>query len=253
MTAVLDLQHEQQQNGQQYTDLYEGVHTLKKRYALHDVKALPRDSLAVRRDSEREQVQELVKRFRDIPGDYQKRLPALLNSLAQLELLIGDFDAAQQDFDEVAGLVDNHDERAEAHHNAYRAALEVRDWPEALAALLRACTLDPELYEPFPLARFEPKVILGAGALGVTFHCIEKGSGDDVIVKAVREDCLERPAGIVLAEQQWLQGVELAALLRIRDHGYTDPNTPARPYIVLDYFPGVTLAEHVRRQGPLST
>src|SRR5262249_38925180 len=120
--SVLDLQRERQHQGQQYGDLYEGVQAVKKRYGLHDVRALPRDSLAVRRDSEREQVQELVKRFRDIPDEYQKRLPALLNSLAQLELLIGEFDAAQEDFDEVAGLVANHDERAEAHHNTYRAA-----------------------------------------------------------------------------------------------------------------------------------
>lgn len=248
---MLDLQHEQQIQGQQYTDLYDGVSALKKRYALHEVKALPRDVLAIRRDSEREQVQELVKRFRDIPDDHQKRLPALLNSLAQLELLIGEFDAAQQDFDEVAGLVLNHDERAEAHHNAYRAALEVRDWPEALAALLRACTLDPELYEPFPLARFEPRAILGGGALGVTFHCVEKGSGDDVIIKAIREDSLDRPVGLVLTEMQWLQDIDHAALLRIREHGYTDNNFLARPYVVFDYFQGITLAELVRREGPL--
>ena len=84
---MLDLQHEQYQHGQPYADLYEGVQAFKKRYALHDVRALPRDSLAVRRDAEREQVQELVKRFRDIPDEQQKRLPALLNSLAQLELI----------------------------------------------------------------------------------------------------------------------------------------------------------------------
>src|SRR6516162_9263604 len=178
MPSVLDLQHEQHQHGQQYGDLYEGVQAVKKRYGLHEVQAQPRDSLAVRREGEREQVQELVKRFRDIPGDQQRHLPALLNSLAQLELLIGEFNAAQQDFDEVAGIVSSHDERAEAHHNTYRAALEQRDWPEALAGLLRACTLAPSLYEPFPLTRFEPQAILGAGALGVTFLCVEKGTGE---------------------------------------------------------------------------
>src|SRR5439155_18420278 len=83
---VLDLQLEQQQQGQALSDLYEGVLTLKRRYGLHEVLVRPRDSLAVRRDGEREQVHELVKRYRDVPGEQQRRLPALLNSLGQLEV-----------------------------------------------------------------------------------------------------------------------------------------------------------------------
>jgi tetratricopeptide (TPR) repeat protein len=248
---VLDLQREQQQQGQALADLYDGVLALKRRYRLHEVLVRPRDSLALRRDSEREQVQELVKRYRDVPGEQQRRLPALLNSLAQLEVLVGEFDAAQNDFDEVAGLVSDHAERAEAHHNTYRAALERRDWPEALAALLRACALDPGNCEPFPLKRYEPRAILGGGAFGVSFLCTERDSGEEVVVKALREDSLDRPAAVLFHELQGLQDLDHPALARVRDFGYADANQ-TRPYVVHDYFEASTLAEHVKRNGPLA-
>src|SRR5262245_34719795 len=248
---VLDLQLEQRQQGQGLADVYEGVLALKRRYGLHEVLVRPRDSLALRRDGEREQVHELVKRYRDVPDDQQKRLPALLNSLGQLEVLVGEFDAAQNDFDEVAGLVNDHSERAEAHQNTYRAALEQRDWPEALAALLRACALDPEKSEPFPLKRYEPRAILGAVAFGVSFQCVERDSGDEGVVKALREDSLDRPSAVLFRELQWLQDLDHPALARIRDFGDADANQ-TRPYVVLDHFEGTTLAEHVKRNGPLS-
>src|SRR5439155_26226261 len=122
----------------------------------------PRDGLAVRWDRVREEVQDLVARFRRLSGEQQRRLPALLNSLAQLEVVIGDLEAGQHDFQEVARLVSEPLSRAEAHHNVYRAALERRDWNEALAALRRAVELEPEAFEPFPFARYEPLRILGA-------------------------------------------------------------------------------------------
>ena len=111
---MLDLQMEQQRHGQALGDLYDGVLALKRRYGLHDALVRARDSLAARRDAEREQVHELVKRYRGVPDDQQKQLPALLNSLAQLEVLVGEFDDAQHDFDAVAGLVSGHADRAEA-------------------------------------------------------------------------------------------------------------------------------------------
>src|SRR5205823_4794085 len=162
-------QLEQQQQGQALTDLYEGVLALKRRYGLHDVLVRPRDSLAVRRDGEREQVHELVKRYRDVPGDQQRHLPALLNSLGQLEVLVG-----------------------------------------------------------------------------------ERGSGEEVVVKALREDSLDRPSAVLFHELQWLQDLDHPALARIRDFGYADANQ-TRPYVVLDHFEATTLAEHVKRNGPLGS
>ena len=52
--------------------------------------------------------------------------------------------------------------QAEAHFNAYRAALEEKKWDEALVALQNAVSLDPQRYAPFPMQQYQVKEILGA-------------------------------------------------------------------------------------------
>jgi tetratricopeptide (TPR) repeat protein len=248
---MLDIQAELHAAGQGWQDLYEAVADFKRRHDLHPCAVRPRDGLALRRDSERDLVQELVKRFRDIPPEQRRRLPALLNSLAQLEVVVGDLEASQHDFQEVARLVADPISQAEAHHNVYRAALERRDWTEALAALRRAAALDADAFEPFPLSRFELLRILGAGGFGATFLCEERGRAGRVVVKALRPDSLDHDADTLFREMRILQELDHPALLGVRDCGYADGDG-ARPYLVLEYFEGQTLAEHVNQHGPLS-
>src|SRR5215216_332388 len=118
--AVLDIQSELYERGGPYQELYDAVVDLKRRHDLHPCAVRPRDGLALRRDSEREVVQDLVKRFRNIPAEQQRKMPALLNSLAQLEVVVGDLETGQQDFREVARLVNDPISQAEAMHNVYR-------------------------------------------------------------------------------------------------------------------------------------
>src|SRR5262249_58126843 len=133
-------------------------------------------------------------------------LPALLNSLAQLEFVAGDFESAKEHFDEVATQVAG-SEQAVAHHNAHHAALELRDWPEALAALERATALDADL-APFPRELYEPQRILGAGGFGVSFLCRDVESGETVVVKALRLDALDREVSQVFEELDWLDKLD---------------------------------------------
>jgi tetratricopeptide (TPR) repeat protein len=248
---VLDIQAEQYDLGQPYVELYEAVADLKRRHDLHPCAVRPRDGLAMRRDSEREVVQELVKRFRSLPAEQQRRLPALLNSLAQLQVVVGDLETSQHDFQEVAALVSDPVSQAEAHHNVYLAALERRDMAEALAALRRAVALDAEALEPFPMARYEPERILGAGGFGVTFLCADKQAGTKVVVKALRGDSLERDTATIFREFGWLQDLDHPALIRLRHFDYAGPEQ-RRPYVVMDHFEGQTLAEYVAQNGALA-
>ena len=245
---MLDIQAEQYDLGQPYLDLYEAVVDLKRRHDLHPCAVRPRDGLAMRRDSERDVVQDLVKRFRNLPTEQQRRLPALLNSLAQLQVVVGDLETSQQDFQEVAGLVSDPLSQAEAHHNVYLAALERRDWNEALAALRRAVALDGETFEPFPLERYVPERISGAGGFGVTFLCNDQQNGQQVVIKALRADSLERDTTTIFSEFSNQQDLDHPALIRLRRFTYAG-SEQRRPYVVMDYFEGQTLAEYVAQYG----
>ncbi len=248
---MLDMQAELHDAGQAYPDLYDAVAGLKRRHDLHPCAVRPRDGLALRSDGEREIVQDLVKRFRDLPSEHRRRLPALLNSLAQLEIVVGDIEAGQHDFQEVARLVSDPISQAEAHHNVHRAALERRDWNEALTALRRAAALDPDAFEPFPLTRYEPVRILGAGGFGASFLCHDREANLQVVVKTLRPDALDRDAEAVFRECGWVREIDHPALVRVRACDWADAEK-ARPYLVLEYFDGQTLIDHVARHGPLA-
>jgi len=248
---MLDIQTEQHELGQGQVELYEAVVSLKRRHDLHPCAVRPRDGLALRRDSEREVVQDLVKRFRSLPVDQQRRLPALLNSLAQLEIVVGDLAAGQEDFQEVARLVSDPISQAEANHNVYRTALERRDWTTALAALRRAVALDSDAFEIFPLEGYEPERILGAGGAGVTFLCQERPSGRKVVVKSLRPDSLDRDIGTLFRELSWMQELDHPGLIRILDFAQSEAE-PVRAYLAMEYFPGQSLAEYVAVNGPLA-
>jgi WD40 repeat protein len=168
-----------------------------------------------------------------------------------LESAAGDLEEAQRDFQEVATLVDDPRARAEAHANAYEAALERRDWELALKEFNRAVALDPNRFSPFPLGKYEPEKILGAGGFGVVFLCRNRHSKSRVVVKALRVDGLERSVADVFREAQVLEELDHPAIIRLRDCDYADANQ-TRAFVVMDYFEGLTLAEHVERHGPLS-
>jgi tetratricopeptide (TPR) repeat protein len=248
---VLDIQAELHELGQPYQDLYEAVADLKRRHDLHPCSVQPRDGLSLRSDGERERVQDLVSRFRKLPEDARCKLPALLNSLGQLEIVIGDLEAGLDDFQEVARLVQDPLSRAEANHNVYWAALERRDFDTALASLRRAATLDPDSFEPFPFERYEPRQVLGAGGFGVSFLCQDRVANQTVVVRVLRPDSLDRDDGTILREMHSLQELDHPALVRILAVGGAGPDE-SRPYIVMEHFPGQPLGEVVARHGPFS-
>jgi serine/threonine protein kinase len=249
--AVLDVLAEQQRQGDQLGDLYSAVIDLKRRYELDAVEVRPGDSLALTGDNERRLVRAVLERFRALPEAEQRRLPALLNSLAQLEVASGDLAGAQRDFREVAGLVSDHAAQAEAQHNLFAAALEKQDYAAALDALKEAARFDPERFAPCPLTKYEPEKILGAGGFGIALLCRNRHSGSRVVVKALRLEMLERHVADVFREARVLEELEHPAIIRVRDCDYADA-AQKRPYLVMDWFDGPTLAAHLEQHGPLS-
>jgi tetratricopeptide (TPR) repeat protein len=215
----------------------------------------PRDALALR-EEERQEVGALLARFRRLPVADQGGLPGLLNGLGKLQTASGDFEGAKTTFIEIArgpgasAPAPDTPARAEAHYNAHRAALEQRQGDEALAALQEAATLDPKRFAPFPIDRYRPQRILGAGGFGIAFLCKDARSGESVVVKALHDPDLER--GDLLREAKLLAGLADPLLASPREVGFAVPQERARPYLVLDYFPAGTLKQFVQQRGTLA-
>ena len=257
--AVLDLKAEQQRsaslhlaNAETLRILRVQVQQLLGQIGMTRGEVRPGNSCSIRSEDERRAVRAVLARFRQLPAEEQRNAPALLNGLGKLQVGTGDHAEAQQIFAEVVQVVGDPSAKAEASFNAYRAALEERKWDAALAALREAGSHDPQRFAPFPLHRYEPKRILGAGGFGTAIHCLDRHFNEDVVVKTLHVADLARGVDDVFREARILRRLSHPAIIGVRDCEYAEPTHKGRPYLVMDYFSGGTLQQFVEQRGPLN-
>jgi len=247
---VLDIKGELQRQGAQLQQLGQAVLLALDQYRLPPRALRPGDSLSIVGTGDRQRVRALVGQFRALPLAERRQLPALQNGLGMLEVAAGEFAEAERDFREAASVLEDPAARAAARHNAFQAAVEQRQWNEALDAYLEAAALLPERFALFPSAKYEAQRVLGAGGFGVVFQCRHRNSGSRVVVKALRPDTLDRALTDLFREAQVLEELDHPAIVRCRDCDFADAQR-GRPFLVMDYFDGTTLGELVLRDGPL--
>ncbi len=226
------------------------VRQLLAQHQLLDRELRLADSGCIRIASIRERVIELKSQFNALEPEQQQRLSALRYGLAMLETGTGDFDTAQHDFQALAAATTDPHALAVISFNQYQVALEQRDWAEALSLLERAATLWPEQLSPFPMNKYEPERILGVGASGVAFLCRNKPSEMPVVVKAFWPGGLATDVAEVFREARMLEEIDHPNIIKLRDCDFADAGK-TRPYLVTDFFDGLTLAEQVEQHGPL--
>ena len=107
-------------------------------------------------------------------------------------------------------------------------------------------------FAPFPMKRYQPKRILGAGGFGTAFLCKENKFDEEVVVKTLHAGDLERSTGEVFREARLLRKLNHPAIIGVRDYEYADPVRQARPFIVMDIFPGGSLEQFIRDRGTIS-
>jgi serine/threonine protein kinase len=215
---------------------------------MHNRELRPLDSLSIRGDAELQLVKQAVREYRVLPEEQRRQAPALLS---KVEMAAGAFDLAQHDFQQLSTLAAEPAAQGEAHYHAYLAALEQRLWPAALEELLKAVRIDARRFAPFPMGKYRPKAILGAGGFGVAFRCRDRDMDADVVVKVLRTDHLEQDVDKVFSEARLLRQVEHRAIIKVWHCAYADATHKSRPYLVMEHFPGLSLEDHVRQHGPL--
>jgi tRNA A-37 threonylcarbamoyl transferase component Bud32/tetratricopeptide (TPR) repeat protein len=257
--AVLDVQAELQRLGGLHLANAGEIRSLMEQVLLHLSQAgmargevRPGHSCSIRGEDERRAVRGLLAQFRRLPAADQRQAPALLNGLGKLQVGAADFAEARQTFTEVVQVVGDPSGKAEASYNAYRAALEEKKWDAALTALREAGSHDPQRFAPFPLHRYEPKRILGAGGFGTAILCLDRHFDEDVVVKTLHAADLAHGVDEVFREARILRRLSHPAIIGVRDCEYADPTHKARPYLVMDHFPGGTLQQFVEQRGPLN-
>ncbi|MBL8793670.1 MAG: tetratricopeptide repeat protein, partial [Planctomycetia bacterium] len=194
---------------------------------------------------------ELAVRIHALNDPLRRKHPALMHGLGLLEAAAGFLEAAQRDLQIAAGGLTDPHLQALVSYNAYRLALEQRDWPLALSWFQRAVQQDPKRFAHFPPDKFEPERILGAEPSGVALLCKHRASNTRVVVKMLWPEGLAAPVADLFREARMLDELDHPAMVRLRDGDYAD-EAKHRPYMVGDYFEGTTLTDLVAQQGALA-
>jgi hypothetical protein len=176
LDVVAELQRQREAGRRQHQELYQAVLALQQRLDLAGTREVrPRDSLSIRNDRERETVRQVVDRYRALPQEQRRELPALLNAIGKLEVAAGHFESAEKDFRTVADLVVDRTACAEAHFNVYRTSLERRQYDAALVELQQALSFDAERFAPFPTDKYARCVSWGPAASASPFYAATRG------------------------------------------------------------------------------
>jgi len=155
---------------------------------------------------------------------------------------------AKETYAEAAAQTSNRAEQAANHYKEYLAGLEQRRWDDALAAIVKAAALDAT-FALFPLSEYAPKRIVGAGGFGAAFLCHDPHMDQQVIVKTLHQGELDRDLTDVFGEAKVLLQLSRThpVIIGVQRCSYADVAAKARPYIVMDYFPGMSLQDYLDR------
>jgi formylglycine-generating enzyme required for sulfatase activity len=232
-------------------NLHADVHGLTDQFRLLRHELTAGHSVSYRDEHERALIEAVKRRYRALPEDQRRRFPQLGLDVARLEVVAGDFSDALATAREAAEQLDDSGAKAEAHHAAYRAALEMR--PPALGealAELRQAAADDARFAVWPTTKYQVERILGAGAFGVAFLCHHRYKDRHVVIKTFEAAGIDRDVAIIFREAQILDRLEHPGIVRLFDCGFADEARQQRPYLEIAHFSdSLTLEDHVRQPG----
>ncbi len=211
-----------------------------------------RSGVMVHDPVEMQLVEELLKRFRDLPEEQRHRWPDVLNAIGKLEILAGEPQEAQITLRKVCKLTSDPKTLADAYYNLFLVGLlEQGNWPAAFENYQQAVQFDPVGLALVPAEQYVPLAIRSASASEVEFVCQESSSKASVIVSALFTQELNQDVAGVFKEIGKLAAIAHSGICKPLRWGYVDPARQARPYLVFEHFDGISLQDHVEKWGCL--
>jgi formylglycine-generating enzyme required for sulfatase activity/tRNA A-37 threonylcarbamoyl transferase component Bud32 len=205
-------------------------------------------SLSYRDDHEKTVLEAVKRRYRSLSDDQRRRFPQLGLDLSRLEIVAGDFQDALGQAREAASQLDEPTSKAEA----YRAALELKSWDEALAELRQAAAANRR-FAIWPSIKYQVERILGAGAFGVALLCQDTYLEHRVVIKTFDVAGIDRDVATIFREARILLSLKHAGIINLYSCGFVDEVRKQRPYLEIAHFPeSLTLEDHLHRHGPLT-
>jgi serine/threonine protein kinase len=219
--------------------------------------------VTVTNKSELELLQTLRDRLRALPAELVAA--ADWSKLGDTLAAAGLFEEASEAHQTAVGAAHADADRsaeAENEYKRFRDACETGDRVAAMSAFHRAVELDPERFRPFDLHRYKPLAVLGVGGFGTVFLAddlyVRVGKDKQpqkVAIKAVHDSqwdtILERDLAETFDEADTLSTLNHSGIVKTVNRGFGDPVRRKRPYMVLEYFGGVTLDAWLKVKGPL--
>ncbi|HMP61246.1 MAG TPA: protein kinase [Gemmatales bacterium] len=208
----------------------------------------PHDLLEATAD-DRQLVKAWAAAFRTLSPAQQTAQAPLLNCLARAEWWVGEFQAAQRDFQSLAQASPEPAQQGQAWWHAALAALERPNYTDALRNWQDAVAVAPDL-APLPADQFQMERILAADAHGVTLRCVLAGSDGLVVVRLLDQNTLSRPLERLFEEIMAVAKLDHPAVARSGGIGFLD-EAKTRGYVVSECNDGQHIDDFVERHGHL--
>lgn len=198
--------------------------------------------------------------YQSLVDEYQKQYdshqhlpigPALLYRLAVLNLLANRPQLSSELLETAIDRAANANDKSRLLAELARVEMERLNHAGALAVYQRLAEHEPDAF-PFPLEHYQLESVLGAGGCSTVFLCRETSSGRQVVVKALDVPEYSNAPIDPLHEASLLEQLQHSGVVKLLAKGFVDSAVRERPYLVLEYLPGMTLHDYVTRCGPLS-
>jgi formylglycine-generating enzyme required for sulfatase activity/tetratricopeptide (TPR) repeat protein len=195
-----------------------------------------------------ELIQTAALKLKRLPNNYQPQYNQLVIMAGTVLSSTGETREAEKLFEQARKITKNSAEKALASFNLFQIRLWNRDYPQALADLQTAISIDAPRYALHDVDRYPIIRLLGAGGMGCVFLCHDQWRENQRVVKCFwegrkgsRED--------VFGEAMKMRKIAGDYVPKPLDCGYVDSTRQEHPYFVTEYIEGALdgeawLAQH---------